>query len=154
MAEKPITPEGLRALRDEIAKLETVARPEIVQRIKTAREWGDLKENSEYHDAKNDQALLEAKITRLSESLREAVAVEASKADDVAGFGSTVELLNTATKKTIEYTLVGSTEADAAAGRLSAESPVGKALLGARLGETFPVLTPSGQLRFKVVSVS
>lgn len=154
MTEKPITPEGLRALREEIAKLETVARPEIVERIKTAREWGDLKENSEYHDAKNDQALLEAKITRLSESLREAVAVETSKTDDVAGFGSTVELLDTATKKTIEYTLVGSTEANAAAGRLSTESPVGKALLGASLGETVPVQTPSGKVRFKVVSVS
>lgn len=154
MTENAITPEGLQKLREEIHELETTARQEIVQRIKTAREWGDLKENAEYHDAKNDQGLLEAKIRRLNERLRGAVAVEASEAGDVVGFGSTVELVNDATKKKVEYTLVGSTEADAAGGKLSDESPVGRALLGARLGEMVSVQAPSGELKFKVTAVN
>jgi len=154
MTESAITPEGLQKLREEIHELETTARQEVVQRIKTAREWGDLKENAEYHDAKNDQGLLEAKIRRLNERLRSAVPVEASEAGDVVGFGSTVVLVSGKTKKSVEYTLVGSTEADAASGKLSDESPVGRALLGARLGEMVSVQAPSGELKFKVTSVN
>jgi transcription elongation factor GreA len=153
MTKKPITPEGHRALREEIERLETVGRREIADRIKTAREWGDLKENAEYHDAKNDQALMETKIIRLNQALREAV-VEEPVAAGVAGFGSTIELVNVANEKTNTYTLVGSTEADAAAGRLSAESPVGKALLGASAGDTVTVQTPAGKQQFKVLSLS
>ena len=153
MTKKPITPEGHRALREEIERLETVGRREIADRIKVAREWGDLKENSEYHDAKNDQALMETKILRLNQALNEAV-VEEPVAKGVAGFGSTIELVNIASEKKVTYKLVGSTEADAAAGRLSAESPVGKALLGAGTGETVTVQTPVGKQQFKVLSLS
>ena len=153
MEKKPITAEGHKALQEEVQQLETVGRREIADRIKVAREWGDLKENSEYHDAKNDQAMLEAKITRLNQALREAV-VEEGIAAGVVGFGSTVELVNVANEKTFTYTLVGSTEADAAAGRLSAESPVGRAVVGAKAGQTVAVETPAGKQKFKVLSVS
>lgn len=153
MEKKPITPQGHEDLKQEIEQLETVGRREIADRIKVAREWGDLKENSEYHDAKNDQALLEAKIARLNQALRDAV-VEDSGANGVAGFGSTIELVNVTSEKKSTYTLVGSTEADAPSGRLSAESPVGRALLGARAGDTVSVETPGGKQKFKVLSLS
>ncbi len=153
MSDNAITPEGLEALREEIEQLEKVERPKIVERIKVAREWGDLKENAEYHDAKNDQGLLEAKVKRLNARLRDAVPVEATGDEGTVGFGSTVKLANQANGRQVEYTLVGSTEADAANGRISAESPVGKALLGSKVGETVSIEAPSGELRFEVLTV-
>ena len=154
MNEKAITPQGMQALREQIEHLETTARREVAERIKTAREWGDLKENAEYHDAKNDQGFLEAKIARLKEQLHDAVAVDTPAAADTVAFGSTVELVNVSNESTVSYTLVGSTEADAASGKLSSESPVGKALIGARVGDTVTVQAPSGELQLKVLAVS
>jgi transcription elongation factor GreA len=153
LSDNAITPEGLEALRNEIEHLETVERPKIVDRIKTAREWGDLKENSEYHDAKNDQGLLEAKIKRLNARLHAAVPVQATTSTGKVAFGSTVELVALASGRRVEYTLVGSTEADTASGRISSESPVGQALIGAKVGQTVAVRTPSGQLEFEVQAV-
>ena len=149
-----ISQEGLDALRAELEQLETTARAEIAARIKTAREWGDLKENAEYHAAKEDQGHLEARIRRLQERLRGATVVEADATPDgVVGFGTTVEVRDESSGRTATYTLVGAAEASAADGRLSIESPVAQALLGARAGEAVQVQTPSGARTLHVVRV-
>lgn len=149
-----MTPEGLEALRKEVEELETVGRQEIAERIRIAREWGDLKENAEYHDAKNSQALLERKITLLNAQLRNAVAVEVSNEDtDVVGFGSSVRLVDKDSGKEMSYTLVGSAEANLAEGKLSIDSPVGKALQGHRVGDVAVMKTPSGERHLEVLEV-
>ncbi len=149
-----ITQEGLVALRAELEQLETVARSEIAARIKTAREWGDLKENGEYHAAKEDQAHLETRIKRLRERLRGAKVVEASETPEgVVGFGSTVEVRDEQSGRVATYMLVGAAEASAKDGRLSIESPVAVALLGAREGDAVSVETPGGARTFHVQRV-
>jgi transcription elongation factor GreA len=150
-----ITPEGLAALRAEIAELESTGRAEMAERIKAARELGDLKENAEYHIAKDDQAHLETKILRLNQRLRAARVVDRSGgAADVVAFGSTVAVVDEASGRGNEFTLVGPTEADLKTGRLSAESPVARALIGARAGDTVSVETPGGKRSYRVESVS
>src|ERR1700744_716674 len=114
-----ITAEGLAALQAELHQLETVARKEIADRIKTAREWGDLKENSEYHDAKNDQAHLETKILRIREQLLAAEVREVETQTDVVGFGSRVQVEDQGSGRTQEYTLVSAPQAVPAEGKLS-----------------------------------
>jgi transcription elongation factor GreA len=148
-----ITPEGLVALRDEIEQLETQGRAQMAGRIKAARELGDLKENAEYHIAKDDQAHLETKILRLNQRLRAARVVERESAPDVVDFGSTVSVVDQASGRTHEFTLVGPTEADLKTGRLSAESPVARALVGARAGDTVSVQTPGGERSYRVERV-
>jgi transcription elongation factor GreA len=147
---EPITAAGIEDLRAEIEQLEGPARTEMAARIKAARELGDLKENADYHIAKEDQAHLETKIKRLRERLRNAVVVEVDEAAETFAFGRTAEVLDD-TKGTLNtWTLVGSTEADLAAGRLSAESPIGRALLNIGVGETVQVETPGGRRAFRV----
>jgi transcription elongation factor GreA len=148
-----MTPEGLEALKAELAELEGPARREIADRIKTAREWGDLKENSEYHDAKNDQAFLETKIARLTERLRGAQVVEAAEPGGQASVGSQVDLRDPDSGKTMTYRLVGATEADLSAGLLSVESPLAQSVLGSRAGDEVVVPAPRGERRFVVVAV-
>ncbi|HST41717.1 MAG TPA: transcription elongation factor GreA [Conexibacter sp.] len=148
-----ITQEGLDALRAELQQLETVARREIAERIRTAREWGDLKENAEYHAAKEDQAHLETRILKLTERERNAVVVEAASDARVVAFGSTVEVRDERSGKTAKYTLVGAAEASARDGRLSIESPVARALIGASNGEDVRVHTPTGVRTLHVVRV-
>jgi transcription elongation factor GreA len=148
-----MTAEDLEALRSELIELEGPQRREIAARIKTAREWGDLKENAEYHAAKEAQAHLETRILRLREKLVSAEVVEVQKGDEI-GFGSTVQVEDEQTGKTSKYTLVSSREAAPGEGRLSMESPVAGALRGRRAGEVAVVQTPRGERRFKVVSVS
>jgi transcription elongation factor GreA len=149
-----ITQQGLDALRAELEQLETVARVEIAARIRTAREWGDLKENGEYHAAKEDQAHLETRIKRLRERLRGAKVVEADATPDgVVGFGSTVEVRDEHSGRVATYTLVGAAEASARDGRLSIESPVAAALVGAREGDAVTVETPAGARVFHVQRV-
>ncbi|HWM63926.1 MAG TPA: transcription elongation factor GreA [Solirubrobacterales bacterium] len=145
-----ITAEGIEALREEIEQLEGMGRQEMAARIKTARELGDLKENAEYHIAKEDQAHLETRIKRLRERLRTAVVVEVDGDADTFAFGRTAEVLDEASGKVNTWTLVGSTEADLAAGRLSAESPIGQALRDAKLGVPVEVETPAGERVFVV----
>ncbi len=147
---EPITEEGIGALREEIEQLEGPARVEMAARIKFAREEGDLKENAEYHIAKEDQAHLETKIKRLRERLRTAVVVEADQDADRFAFGRTAEVLDEEKGAVNTWTLVGSTEADLASGKLSAESPIGRALLDAEPGKPVKVETPRGNKTFVV----
>jgi transcription elongation factor GreA len=148
-----ITAEGMVALRAEIEQLETAGRQRIAVRIKAARELGDLKENAEYHIAKEDQAHLETKILRLNQRLRAARVVEGVADPDVVGFGSSVAVVDAASGKGLTFTLVGPTESDLKNGRLSVESPVARALMGARAGDTVAVQTPGGERRYRVERV-
>jgi transcription elongation factor GreA len=146
MAGDPVimTAEDLEALRAEVHDLETTERDEIAARIKTAREWGDLKENAEYHAAKEAQAHLETKIQTLNDRMRRAELREATKGD-VVGFGSTVTVADENGGKESTYTLVSAVEADASAGKLSFESPMARALEGARTGDKVTLRTPKGE---------
>jgi transcription elongation factor GreA len=146
-----ITPEGLEALKAELDRLEGEARRDIARRIKVARELGDLSENAEYHIAKEDQAHLETKIARLNERLRAARVVEAPTDSDVVAFGTTVTVADDESGREATWTLVGATEADVSAGKLSAESPMAKALMGRRPGDEVEVQTPRGVRRQRVV---
>jgi transcription elongation factor GreA len=149
-----ITVEGLAALEAELATLEGEGRREIAERIKVAREWGDLKENSEYHDAKNDQAHLETKIAKLRERISTAVVVEESATTPGAvGFGSTVVVSDESGKERT-WRIVSSHDASPSEGRLSADSPVARALLGCRAGERASVVLPKGESVLTVVSVA
>jgi transcription elongation factor GreA len=149
-----ITSEGLKELEAELAALEGDGRREIAERIKTAREWGDLKENSEYHDAKNDQAHLETKIAKLRERISTAEVVKETEAPDGAvGFGSTVVVRDEAGVER-SWRIVSSHDASPSEGRLSADSPVARALLGRRAGERASVVLPKGESLLTIVSVS
>ena len=145
-----ITAQGLVDLRAELERLEGPARRDMAARIQAARELGDLKENAEYHIAKEDQALLETRIKRLVERLRNAVVVEAQEGAAAVGFGTTVHVIDEESRRAATYTLVGPTEANLAAGRLSAESPVARALMGARPGDVVKVETPRGARALRV----
>ena len=147
-----ITREGLERLRAEVEEMETTGRREGAERIRIAREWGDLKENAEYHDAKNSLALLERRISVLRERLDNAVVMEtdSAAAEDVVRFGSVVEVVDEASGRPVEYTLVGEAEADVGKGLLSSDSPVGRALIGARPGDVVKVPTPRGSRELRV----
>ena len=151
---EPITQAGIEALKAELAELEGPARKAMAARIKVAREEGDLKENAEYHVAKEDQAHLETRIKRLQARLHNAVVVEVSAIDSsVFSFGRSAEVLDESKGETVVWTLVGSTEANLAEGRLSAESPIGRALMDAEVGSTVTVETPKGDRSFKVLKL-
>ena len=142
-----LTPEGLDKLKAEIAYLSNEKRREVAERIKEAREFGDISENSEYDDAKNEQAMLEARIATLEDKLRSASVIDASELDsNVVRVGSVVNVKDDL-GKSLKYTIVGSTEADPSQNRLSNESPVGAALLGRKNGDTAKVQLPSGKTR-------
>src|SRR4051812_23161041 len=141
-----LTPEGLEKLKAEIEHLSTEKRREVAERIKEAREFGDISENSEYDDAKNEQAMLEARIASLEDKLRSASVIDASELSaDVVRVGSIVHVRDGGSGKSMAYTIVGSTEADPSQNRLSNESPVGKALVGRRKGDVVSVQLPSGK---------
>ncbi len=151
---EPITAAGIEDLKAELAELEGPARLEMASRIKAAREEGDLKENAEYHVAKEDQAHMETRIKRLQERLHNAVVVEVNPASaDRFAFGLSAEVLDESKGATNVWTLVGSTEANLAEGRLSAESPIGRALMNAKVGATVKVDTPRGKKVFKVIKL-
>ena len=148
-----ITPHGLTALKAELGELETVARRQIASRILTAREHGDLKENAEYHAAKEDQAHLETKISRLRQRLRNAVVVETETSGDTFSFARSAEILDENSGERHTWTIVGPTEANRANGKLSSESPIAKALIGHSAGETIDVPTPRGVRKLKIERV-
>jgi transcription elongation factor GreA len=149
-----LTPEGYTKLKEEIENLSTTKRREVAERIKQAREFGDITENSEYDDAKNEQAMLEHRIALLEDRLANARVIEADEiTSDVVGIGTKVRLRDMDANETIEYTIVGSAEANPAEHRLSNESPVGKAILGRKKGEIVDVAAPRGSLKFKIMDI-
>ena len=154
MKEVVLTPEGYEKLKQEIEYLSGQKRREVAERIRIAREFGDIAENAEYDDAKNEQALLEARIAKLEEQLAAARVIEADEiTSDVVSIGSRVKLKDMDANETVEYHIVGSAEANPAERKLSNESPVGKAILGRKKGETVEVAAPRGALKFKILDI-
>ena len=155
MKEVILTPEGYKKLKEEIEHLSNAKRREIAERIRVARQFGDIAENSEYDDAKNDQALLEHRIAILEERMANARVIskkEVSK--DVVSVGSHVKLRDLSAKETVEYHIVGSAESNPDAQKLSNESPVGKAIIGKKKGETVEVTTPRGKaMKYKILDI-
>ena len=143
-----LTPEGLEKLKEELTILQTDKRREVAERIKEAREFGDITENSEYDDAKNEQAMLESRIATLEDKLRSASVINQSElSSDVVRVGSVVTVKDEERGSSQTYSIVGSTEANPSENKLSNESPVGKALLGRRRDETVSVSLPNGGVR-------
>lgn len=150
-----LTPEGLKKLEDELEHLRTVRRRDVAERIKQAREFGDISENSEYEDAKNEQAFIEGRIATLEKMLRNARVVnEAEQDPSVVNLGSVVRVTDLDNGDTMEYSIVSSMEADPGAAKISIESPVGKALLGQKVDSVVEVLTPGGTLRLKITGIT
>ena len=149
-----LTPEGQAKLEDELLHLETVRRREVGERIKEAKEFGDISENSEYDDAKNEQAFVETRIIEVTAILARATIIDAPKKSDKVGLGSKVQLKD-ATGTVTTYQVVGSAEADPAEAKISNESPVGSSILGHKKGDVVKVTTPSGKiLNYTVVSIT
>ena|SRR5437763_1109958 len=147
-----LTPEGLANLKAELEQLSTVRRREVAARIKEAREFGDISENAEYDDAKNEQAMLEARIAQIEEKLRSATVIDASDlGTDIVRVGSVVHVKEGG--KSTKYTIVGSAEAQPAELKLSNESPVGRALLGHKRGEEVVFATPKGKRKLKITKI-
>ena len=154
MKEVILTPDGHVRLKEEIEHLSTVKRREVAERIKQAREFGDIAENSEYDDAKNEQAMLEHRIATLEERLKNSRVIEKKEiTTDVVSVGTKVRLRDVDARETIEYFIVGSAEANPAEHKLSNESPVGKAIMGRKKGETVEVLAPRGSLKYKIMDI-
>ncbi|HEY8449491.1 MAG TPA: transcription elongation factor GreA [Bacillota bacterium] len=151
-----LTPEGLQKLEEELNYLKTVRRKEVAERIKAARDFGDLYENSEYDDAKNEQAFVESRISQIEQILRNArIVTEEEMEPDRVHIGCTVRVRDTSDSDEYTYVLVGSNEGDPSRGRISYQSPVGKALFGRRVGETVEVRTPNGgRLVLEILDVS
>jgi transcription elongation factor GreA len=148
-----LTPEGLTKLKDELEYLSNDKRREVAERIKEAREFGDISENSEYDDAKNEQAMLEARIAALEEKLRSAQVIDAGElSTDIVHVGSVVHVKDE-DGKSQKYTIVGSAEANPREYKLSNESPVGKALVGRKRGDEVVVQTPRGERKLKITKI-
>ena len=149
-----LTKEGYEKLKQEIDYLSTEKRREVAERIRVAREFGDIAENSEYDDAKNEQALVEHRIAMLEERLLSARVIEKKDiAKDVVSVGSHVKLRDMGANKTFEYRIVGSAEANPAEQKLSNESPVGKAIMGKKKGEVGEVAAPRGSRKVKILEI-
>ena len=154
MKEVLLTPEGYKKLKEEIQVLTTDKRREVAERIAHAREFGDISENSEYDDAKNEQAMLEQRIAQLEDRLVAARVIQGKDVPSgIVAVGTIVRLRDLDAKETVEYTIVGSAEANPAERKLSNESPVGKAIMGHKKGETVEVAAPRGSLKFKIMDV-
>lgn len=147
-----ITPEGLEGVRRELHELTTVRRPYIVQKIKAARELGDLSENFEYHAAKNEQGMMEARINELEAIVKNHVLIETRAANGVVNMGSTVRFSEDGQDEET-YRIVGPAEADPKAGRVSYESALGKAMIGHRVGDEVEVSTPNGTYSVRIIAI-
>ena len=155
MTEKQVmlTEEGLKKLEEKLEHLKTVRRTEVSERIKQAISFGDISENSEYEDAKNEQAFIEGEIMTIENMLRNAKIIEEGQGTDKAVIGCTVVLKDIEFDEDLEYAIVGSAEADPMEGRISDESPVGKAVLGHRVGDIVDVIVPAGTLKYEVLEI-
>lgn len=150
-----LTEEGYQKLQDELEYLLHTKRKEVAERIKQSIEFGDLSENSEYDDAKNEQAFVEGRIVQLKELIANATFIDDKKAStDMVGIGSQVNLRDLETNEKLTYLMVGFAEADPGNHKISNESPVGKAILGKKAGETVEVETPGGCLKYRIISIS
>ncbi|MBR1968905.1 MAG: transcription elongation factor GreA [Clostridia bacterium] len=150
-----LTSEGLKKLQDELENLKTVRRKENTAAIKMARSFGDLSENSEYDEARNEQAEIESRIVEIENMLNNAKVIDEDNIDtDVVSVGSKVTVMDMEDKEEEEYLIVGSTEADPMNGKISDESPVGSALLGHKIDEVVIVEAPLGKMEYKIVKIS
>lgn len=149
-----LTQEGYQKLEDELELLRTVRRREVADRIKVAISFGDISENAEYDEAKNEQAQVEERILKLESMIRRAVIIDESQIDvNVVTIGSIVKVYDEEFEEEDEYTIVGSAEADPYEGKISNESPVGKALLGKTIGDVVDVVVPDGINKFKILDI-
>jgi transcription elongation factor GreA len=155
MAEKPIflTPEGRAKLEAELENLRTVRRAQVAERIHSAKEEGDIMENSAYDEAKNEQAFVEGRIMTIEQMLKNAVMIDATRAADTVGLGSCVTVIERGARDDEMFQIVGSAEADPTRGRISNESPVGRALLGKREGDEVQVRIPDGVRYLKIMEI-
>ncbi|MCL0101122.1 transcription elongation factor GreA [Peptococcaceae bacterium] len=149
-----ITTEGLRRLEKELENLKTVKRREVAERIKQAIEFGDISENSEYEDAKNEQAFIEGRISVLNQMISNAKVIEEENVDkNVVSLGSTVLIKDLEFNEEFKYTIVGSVEADPDANKISNESPVGSAILGKKRGDIVEIDVPAGKIRYEIIDI-
>jgi transcription elongation factor GreA len=150
-----LTSDGLKKLEDELDELKTVHRREVNERIRQAIEFGDISENAEYEDAKQEQAFVEGRVLKLESMIRNARVIDASDyvADEVH-LGATIKVKDLASGTTREFVIVGSAEADPKNARLSNESPVGRAVMGRKKGETVDVITPRGPMKYKIEAIN
>ena len=149
-----LTKEGLKKLEDELNELKTTKRREVAEKIKIARGFGDLSENAEYDEAKLEQAQNEDRVLKIEEMLRNATVIEEDDAKgDTVKVGSKVRLFDKEFDEEVSYTIVGSTEANPMKGLISNVSPVGKGLIGSKVGEEVSILTPGGQVVYKVLEI-
>ncbi|GAE88319.1 transcription elongation factor GreA [Acetivibrio straminisolvens] len=150
-----LTYEGLQKLEQELENLKTVKRREVAERIKQALSFGDISENSEYDEAKNEQAYVEGRIFQLENMLKNAKVIDEDDIKtDMVGIGSKVKVLDMEFDEEVEYYIVGSTEADPSQYKISNESPVGKALLGQKKGSVVEVSVPDGVIKFKILEIN
>jgi transcription elongation factor GreA len=149
-----VTEEGLQKLKDELDHLITEKRKEVVERIKMARSFGDLSENSEYDAAKDEQAFVEGRISQLENTIRNAKIIDTTNAEgDVVSIGKTVIIQELPDGEKEEYSIVGSTESDPLSGKISNDSPMAQSLLGKQVGDEVSVQTPGGEMKIKVIEV-
>ncbi len=152
--EKILTKQGYKKIEEELEELKSVKRKEVAEKIKQALAFGDISENSEYDEAKNEQAQLEERIAKLEDILRKARIVDESElTKDIVGIGSTVKVKDLEFDEEVEYTIVGSSEADPYELKISNESPVGKALIGRKVGETVEIQIPDGITKYEVLEI-
>jgi transcription elongation factor GreA len=150
-----LTYEGLRNLEKELEMLKSVRRREVAEKIRRALSFGDISENSEYDEAKNEQAFIESRIVKIESMLKNAIIIdEEDISTETVGLGCKVKLMDLDLNEQVEYTIVGSTEADPGKGRISNESPVGKAILGRKCGDTVEVQVPDGIIKFKILDIT
>lgn len=155
MNEYQMTAEALKELQDELDQLKTVGRKEMAEKIKIALSFGDLSENAEYDEAKSEQGKMESRINELENLIRNAVLVEETEEEeDVVGRSSIVTIKNMETGAQVTYRLVGFTQSDPLAGKISDESPVGKELIGKRVGDVIEVEAPKGKVTFEIIDVA
>lgn len=148
-----LTESGLKKVEEELEELKSVRRREVAERIKQAIEFGDISENSEYEDAKNEQAFIEGRIITLEKMLRNVKVIEDTKGTNEVSIGSTVKLKDLEYGDEIVYTIVGSMEAEPDDNKISNESPVGKAILGHKKGEIVEVSVPAGSLKYEIIDI-
>ena len=153
--QKTLTVEGFRKLEERLEYLKTTKRSEIAENIRIARGYGDLSENSEYDEAKNEQGIVEQEILELEETIKNARVVDESELDlDIVSVGLKVRMLDINSNREMEYRIVGSSESNPAMGMISDESPIGKALIGAHLNQIVDITVPRGVISYKIVGIS